>query len=59
MRLRRVEKGAIGEDEASCDVCGKVDRLERFASIYLGEHGEKMDLCEKCFREYVRIVRGG
>ena len=51
----RVREAAIGDGLKSCDVCGHVDKAERFVSIYHGPHGEKTDYCSKCFeREVVR-----
>lgn len=47
----RIIKAAIGENQRSCDICGHVDRAERFASIYFGDKGQKIDLCSKCLKE--------
>ena len=47
----RIREVAIGDGLKSCDCCGRVDRAERFASIYFGDKGQKIDLCSKCLRE--------
>jgi len=44
----RIEKALLGEGLASCDSCGHVESMEGFITIFLGEHGEHMDLCQKC-----------
>ncbi len=40
---------SIGEGLRSCDRCGRVDKVNHFILIYHGPHGEKTDLCKKCF----------
>jgi hypothetical protein len=41
-------KALLGEGLASCDQCGHVEPMDRFVTIYLGEHGEHIDLCQRC-----------
>ncbi|MEM2003140.1 MAG: hypothetical protein QXH97_01985 [Candidatus Bathyarchaeia archaeon] len=50
----RFEKASLGEGLTSCDVCGHVDKAERFVSIYHGPHGEKVDYCIDCFDTEIR-----
>ncbi|MEM4497696.1 MAG: hypothetical protein QW692_02590 [Nitrososphaerota archaeon] len=50
-RKPRIREAAIGDGLKSCDVCGHVDKAERFISIYFGDKGQKIDLCSKCLRE--------
>ena len=53
----RIREAAIGDGLKSCDVCGHVDKAERFISIYHGPRGEKSDYCPKCFEREV-VKRG-
>ncbi|MEM0506717.1 MAG: hypothetical protein QXW58_05630 [Thermosphaera sp.] len=46
--MSEFRKAVIGEGLSSCDVCGRVDRVDRLVSIYHGDRGEKTDYCEKC-----------
>ncbi|MEM3398503.1 MAG: hypothetical protein QXO75_01455 [Nitrososphaerota archaeon] len=45
----RPKMAHLGEGLRSCDRCGRVDRINQFICIYHGPHGEKTDLCKKCF----------
>jgi hypothetical protein len=46
--MDRIEKALLGEGLASCDKCGHVEPMDRFVTIYLGERGEHIDLCQRC-----------
>jgi uncharacterized C2H2 Zn-finger protein len=39
----------------SCDRCGSVTR--EITSIYFGERGEHVDLCDRCLRNASRVPR--
>ena len=45
----KFEKASISSKEVSCDRCGIVVSRDEITSIYVGEHGEKIDLCKRCW----------
>jgi hypothetical protein len=62
--MERLRKALLGEGLASCDNCGHAESMDRFVTIYLGEHGEHIDLCQRCLsgddgRGYVHINSPG
>jgi hypothetical protein len=46
--MERLRKALLGEGLASCDNCGHAAPMHEFTTIFFGERGEKMDLCEQC-----------
>ncbi|MEM2690125.1 MAG: hypothetical protein QXI27_05725 [Nitrososphaerota archaeon] len=49
--MKHFEKTLLDEGESCCDVCGRVDKTEKFTSVYFGVKGQKIDLCSRCLKE--------
>ena len=47
---RAAHEALLGEGEASCDRCGRVEPLGRMVRVPLDERGRATDLCAKCAR---------
>jgi len=44
-------KASISGKEVSCDRCGLVVSRQKIVSVYIGERGQKIDFCPRCFKD--------